>query len=273
MLDTVHIEEASYEGNERVLAEWFCQLNINSLKKRKELGLDRILVWVGDQLTVSRLWGLKKLHCEDLNSFERLEFLKQIFGWFHAEIAFEHSIHSQYYGTQAGHGLVHAFDLLQWKGLHSPSVQGEFHHNLQEGLYHIAHVCLRDLWCTVAGVQSLASLRDFNPKQLLALATKIQADFASTHALNQMYHKTEKEKDAVLTQAIMWNWDILDYIVLDNVIKNGDVGCIRALLPHMLFRFVGGTNSKYAIEILELIQGLEKEWPHDLRYACHTWWL
>jgi hypothetical protein len=36
-------------------------------------------------------------------------------------------------------------------------------------------------------------------------------------------------------------------------------------LPRLLFRFIGGGNSNYAKEILELLQGLEKEWPEDLK--------
>ena len=55
MLDTVHIEEASYEGNSKVLHEWFRQLRIDTLDKKKHLALDHSIVWVGDKLTVCRL--------------------------------------------------------------------------------------------------------------------------------------------------------------------------------------------------------------------------
>ena len=65
-----------------------------------------------------------------------MEHLREVFGWFHAQIAF-------------GFGLVHAFDLLNHKGLHSPTVQGIFHHNLNEGLLHISAARFRDLWCLI----------------------------------------------------------------------------------------------------------------------------
>jgi hypothetical protein len=68
----------------------------------------------------------------------------------------------------------------------------------------------------------------------------------------------------VLTQAILWNKDILDYLTLNDAISSGDIGIIQDILPHLLFRFVGGTNSKYALEVLKLIQGLYREWPEDL---------
>ena len=138
MLNTVHIEEASYEGNDHVLEEWWRQLGFRSEEKLQELGTKWVLVWVGDQLTVARLRGLQKFHCMDLNLFDRLSFMKTVFGWFHTQIALESSLHSQYYGSHGSFGLQHAFDLLKRKGLHAPSVQGDFHYHFQDGLNHIA---------------------------------------------------------------------------------------------------------------------------------------
>ena len=39
MLNTVHIEEASYDGNDRVLAEWWKQLRLHSPERQKERAL------------------------------------------------------------------------------------------------------------------------------------------------------------------------------------------------------------------------------------------
>ena len=44
--------------------------------------------------------------------------------------------------------------------------------------------------------------------------------------------------------------------MLDHTIKQGDVGLMEDMLPTLIFRFMGGGNSKYAIEVLELLQGL-----------------
>jgi hypothetical protein len=267
MLDTVHIEEASYEGNDRVLKEWFRQLDLDSPAEQKRIGEESLIVWAGDQLTVSRIRGLKKFRCEDLNSYERMEHIRETIGWFHAQIALEHSLHTQYYGTRAGLGLVHAFDLLNRKGLNSPTVQGVFHHNLKEGLLHISTARFRDLWCVVAGVDSLKDLQARSPEELLALATHIVRTFASARALQALDDKPTNERDDVLTQSVQWNKDILDYLILDEAMKIGDVGCMKDLLPRLLFRFAGGPNSNYAIEILELMQGLYREWPSDLTYV------
>jgi hypothetical protein len=55
MLNTVHIEEAMYEGNEHVLEEWFWRLNLDALDRSQPDGLGWLIVWIGDQLTISRI--------------------------------------------------------------------------------------------------------------------------------------------------------------------------------------------------------------------------
>jgi hypothetical protein len=49
-----------------------------------------------------------------------------------------------------------------------------------------------------------------------------------------------------------------------DAIKHGDVGHMEDLLPTLLFQFSGGGNPEYTIEILELLQGLRREWPEDV---------
>ena len=73
MLDLLHIDEVSYEGNNHVLEEWFWQLTLDPKG-------DHLVVWIGDQLTVSRICGLKWFRRMDLNSHDQLEFLKPVFG-------------------------------------------------------------------------------------------------------------------------------------------------------------------------------------------------
>ena len=80
-----------------------------------------------------------------------------------------------------------------------------------------------------------------------------------------MQGQSTGEHDEIREQTVMWLHDVLHYIVLDCAIKYGDVGLIENFLPLLLYRFVGGQNSKYAIEVLELLQGLHKEWPATVR--------
>ncbi|CDO69446.1 hypothetical protein BN946_scf184817.g6 [Trametes cinnabarina] len=72
----------------------------------------------------------------------------------------------------------------------------------------------------------------------------------------------------------MWNRNVLYYLALDNAMRGGDIGLMEDLLPHLLFRFAGGGNHKYAVEILELLQGLHREWPDDVKdFVQQNCWL
>lgn len=71
-----------------------------------------------------------------------------------------------------------------------------------------------------------------------------------------MENVPKESQDQVMMQWTMWNNDVLPYLELRDAIKVGDVGRMEDLLPTFLFQFVGGGNPKYAIEMLELIQGV-----------------
>jgi hypothetical protein len=100
----------------------------------------------------------------------------------------------------------------------------------------------------------------------LQLAGGIQRGFASTNALVDMENEPDELRDQLLKQMVQFNRDLLEYLELDMAIKVGDVGrMMEDMLPRLLFQFIGGKNHKYAVEILELLQGLHREWPEDIR--------
>ncbi|KAF8888597.1 hypothetical protein BD779DRAFT_1672261 [Infundibulicybe gibba] len=86
ILETAPIEEASYDGNDKVVEEWFRQLGLDSTDEKIRTGLERVLVWIGDQMTVDRLRGLWRYRFEDDNSFDRMDYMIPTFGWFHLVI-------------------------------------------------------------------------------------------------------------------------------------------------------------------------------------------
>jgi hypothetical protein len=88
--------------------------------------------------------------------------------------------------------------------------------------------------------------------------------YASMAALQRMA-ANKSRKDELLYQSTQMVRDLLDYANFDAAIKMGDVGYLQDVLPHLLFWFIGGKNKNYAIEILELLQGLHREWLPDLR--------
>lgn len=265
VLNTVHMEEASYEGNDRVLDEWFRQLKLDTDAEQKKTARKRFVAWIGDQLTVSRLRGLRQFRSQDMNPWQRMEWLQELFGFMHAEVALEHSFHDQYYLTSSGVGLKHAFDILNRKGLHSPSVKGTFHHDMREALRHVSEAHFLDIWRLVSGVDDLAQLHDKTPAELYAFAEQIVSDYASTAGLSKLRNQPRKEQDDILMQSVMFARDTLDYLNLDDAIHRGDVGLMVQSLPRLLFRFAGGRNKNYAVETLELLQCYHREWHPSVR--------
>ncbi|KAF8812627.1 hypothetical protein BYT27DRAFT_7220796 [Phlegmacium glaucopus] len=233
LLGTVGIAEVSYEDNSRLINEWFNQLGWDTIAKRIKVSVKKIVAWVGDQLTMDRLRGLFKYCAEDLNSFQRLDFSLFVFGWLHLQMAFANSLHKQFLGTTQGRGLRQGFLLLEKKGLTKVQTKGPFHHDLKETLYHIAEAHLREDWLIVAGVEKLEELRDRTQDQLCKLAKRIVEQRASSQALNNLDAKPKIQHDEQLWQLVI------------------DVGLMEAMLPHLLFRFIGGGNGNYAGEILD----------------------
>jgi hypothetical protein len=265
LLGTVNIPEASYEDNDRLIEEFFRQIGWGPVSEQMKVAMKKVVAWIGDQLTVDRLRGLFKFRAEDENSFERMDYSVLLFGWLHLQMAYANSFHKQYSGTSSGRGLRQAFELLERKGLAKAQTKGPFYHDLNEALHIVAEAHIREDWLQVSGAESLSKLREKTPEQLRTLAEEIFRDHASSEAMDDMDRKPEEHRDEQKRQVIQWNRDILQYIVLDRAVRYGDVGLMEDMLPHLLFRFMGGGNSKYAIEIMELLQGLHREWPPEIK--------
>ncbi|KAJ7619938.1 hypothetical protein DFH06DRAFT_69197 [Mycena polygramma] len=262
LLGTVNIPEASYEDNSNLIREWLHQLGLDSPEQQKKIGLEQVMAWVGDQLTVDRLRNLFRFRAEDDNSFERLDWLVVPPGWLHIQMAFANSLHKQHLGTPKGRGLSSAFDILRRKGLQSSQTEGPFFHDLSETLHIIAEAQFRELWLEVGKVTNLKDLQQKTPEQLLAMAEKIFSSHASSEALAKL--KQKSITDDIKSQSIMFLRDVLPFILLRSAIRRGDVGIVEDMIPLLLYRFVGGKNSNYAIEMLELLQALNREWPSEL---------
>ncbi|KAJ7774231.1 hypothetical protein DFH07DRAFT_732844, partial [Mycena maculata] len=262
LLGTLNIPEASYEDNARLIIEWLKQLNSHLPEAQQKLGLEQIMAWVGDQLTVDRLRNLFRFRAEDENSFERLDWLLIPPGWLHIQMAFANAIHRQHLGTSKGRGLSSAFDILTRKGLQSTRTEGPFFHDLNEALHIIAEAQIREIWLEAGKVENLSELCQKQPEELYKLAEKIVSEHASSAALVRMQLKPRP--DELKTQSIMFLRDVIPYILLRSAVKHGDVGFMEDMIPLMLFRFIGGRNSNYTGEMLELLQGLHREWPPEI---------
>lgn len=262
LLGTIDIPEASYDDNARLIDHWLHQLSRDTPEWQRKLAEEALMAWVGDQLTMDRLRNLFRFRAEDGNSFERLDWMVLSPGWLHIQMAFANSIHKQHLGTAKGRGLSAAFDVLERKGLQSSHTQGPFFHDLSECLHIIADAQLREVWLEAGKVKSLADLRTKTPEELHALAEQIISHHASSEALARL--KQRNISDDIKSQSIMFLRDVIPFILLRAAVRTGDVGIMEDMIPLMLYRFIGGRNSNYAGEMLELLQGLHREWPPEV---------
>jgi len=265
LMRTAKIDEASHEGNRQWLDEWSRQLGLDSDVERENMGRNRIVVWSGDQLTASRLRGLKALRSMDSSPHEQLCWVEPIFGWFHLQMAFATSLHKQYYGTKAGIGFSRAFELLGKKGLASAKVKGNWFHDFEEALKDIAAAHFLCTWLEVTGASSVKDLRSKSPEELKCFAERIILEFASTAALEELSRRLPSKRDCLREQVVQFNRDLLEYLELDDAIKQGHISRMEDLLPSLLYRFQGGNNKLYVIEVTELLQKLQKEWIGDVK--------
>ncbi|KAJ3765421.1 hypothetical protein FB446DRAFT_655330 [Lentinula raphanica] len=269
---TMDQEEASYEGQMKVMIAILRSLHWGTVDERKKMALERFIIWLGDQLTVDRLRGMWRQRHEDHNSFDRLDWMLPLFGWFHLVMAFANSLHKQYLGTSGTIGsLRHAFDILKRKGLITTATKGPFWHHLDEAIHHISEAHFLASWLSVSGCQNISDLTHHTPMALRELACKVVQERASRSALYDLDQLPKDQQDSVLRQTVMWNLDVMPYLDLRDAIKKGDVGRMENLLPTLLLRFVGGGNSNYAAEVLSLLQGLYQEWPPEIRSHVRNW--
>ena len=145
------------------------------------------------------------------------------------------------------------------------STKGPFYHDLNKTLYHVAEAHICEDWQVVGNVNSLKYFHRKTPEELVSLANQIVENHGSSSGLNHMDVKPENQRDEVKWQTIMWNCNILQYIVLHQAIKHGDIGLMEDSLPHLLLQFISGKNSNYAAEVLKLLQSLQHEWSPPVK--------
>ena len=265
VMNTCTVDESSYDGNQQMIEEWSRQLKLDGDEEKAAMGQNRIIIWSGDQLTASRLRGLKGFRSRDTDPYERLGWVEPIFGWFHLQMAFATSLHRQYYGTKAGTGFSRAFEVLGKKGLASAKVKGNWFHDFEEALKEIATAHFLCAWLEITGASSIGELRSNSPEELVQFAERIILELGSTAALIRESRKPSPRRDELWMQVVQLNRDFLEYLELDDAIKQGHVSRMEDLLPSLLYRFQGGNNKLYVVEVMELLQKLHKEWIDDVK--------
>ncbi|KAH8093843.1 hypothetical protein BXZ70DRAFT_897167 [Cristinia sonorae] len=275
ILQTVAVDESSYDGtDELVNKEYLNQMGYTSPENLQSIGLTWAIPWIGDQLTAERIRGLAKQRHDEPNPFLRMDWVFPTFGWFHLLMQFANSLHSQHLGTSGGIGLRKAFEVLGRKYLLKQETKGIFWHHLDEALWHVGEANFLSCWMQEGRVNDLADLVNKTPAELADMADKVYTNYASQRAHVRETRKIETERDQVFAQMALFGSDLLSYFDLREAMQIGDVGRMEDLLPTLLYRFAGGSNPKYTIEVLELLQGFKQELPIDMKqHIKHHCWL
>lgn len=171
------------------------------------------------------------------------------------------SLWSQYMGTTAGHGLAHVFKTLNRKGLQEATNKGPFHHHLHEALLHALEAHILCCWLRVSKKEKVSELLSATPAKLIAWANEIEQKYTSSEAVDDV----PPGADDTFRGAVMFMRDTLVYLELYKAMRAGDCGCMERLIPDLLFCFSGSSNPKYTILFQELVQGIQHEWPPEVK--------
>jgi len=268
MLTTLPIEETSYSGNLLVLDEiskLLCK-GKTSIDAKKGLAACGIPI-VGDQLTHSRLAHLKELRSNDINSYERLQWLLPSFGWFHLEMTLANAILTTHRGSPESHGFTRSIHQLGTKGLPENNKKPYFH-TVETLLDVELKARVQALWLWVTGKKSIRDVYNLldtpqGPEKMLGCAQRILDERTSTAAIKRL-EDDNKGNDEVLRDSSLCTRDLLLYSQVRKVTRNGDVGHLEALLPRLALSFKGANCSNYSSMLLEYMLW-SKEAPPGVR--------
>ena len=143
-------------------------------------------------------------------------------------------------------------------------MKGPFFHDIHKLLFQILRAHLRGCWKRVAPENKLQNLHYLTVTKLKKKAEDIYWEYALTDAMEKLMKK-DAEFNEVKYKMTMMIRDLLHFLIPQHAIKYGDVGLMKNMLPHLFFCFHRGSSPKYAVEMLELIQSFEKEWPQEIQ--------
>ncbi|KDQ20158.1 hypothetical protein BOTBODRAFT_170165 [Botryobasidium botryosum FD-172 SS1] len=294
MLGTMPIEEASYSGNEQVVDAVLGQLGLNKGAAKEKLGLGETAIpWGGDQLTDSRLKILKWLHGDDINGFERKDWLLNVFGWFHTLMILAKSVYENHRGSPKDFGLARDINLLGIKGLAATKEKPMFH--TVDDFLHLEHTARVQMgWLWAADVSSMDALLQSTPSQLHALAAKIVDERASSAALFNLQEMAER--DFALEGSVILLRDLDLYVQVDSSSSTAPIIRVISADPiandlvfhftiqlqsspfihHiflLIFYFKGGSNGNYCKMLVEYMQWQLYEAPPEINELIqnHCW--
>lgn len=238
--------------------------------------MERIVPWIGDELTASRLRGIQWQRQEEANGYDRLDPFIFIFGWFHVAMCLVASIYENHRGSAAGLGITHSVLTLGRCGFgENMRKTWPDYHTVKEFLMHKFEARVRGFWLWGTGAKSLEELKAWledpvrTPEDILQVGRRIQTNHVSKQAVTRYQLEMEmgnvKEADPVFLNTLIQVRDMELFWDLNHAIKHGKVGHMEDLVPELLVFFTGGKNKNYARQMYELLQIMRHESTPKIR--------
>ncbi|EUC55882.1 hypothetical protein RSOL_142830 [Rhizoctonia solani AG-3 Rhs1AP] len=266
MVPVVQINESSYSGNSQVVPYAIKKIGLHPIPEQIRLAMNRLFLWVGDQLTAQRCRQLQLMAHASVNAMERMEPFRFIFGGFHMLMALGWSILENFRGSNIGPTFANDIILLSRRNLEKAQAgkRGKDFHAYDEFLLHEIEAHMRGLFMHLTGCDTSEKLTAWalghGAADLHQVASNVLRNHTSSQALVM-----DQSGDELHHLIIMRQRELLLYFSLRRAFKHGDVDRIEALLPELLFYFTGAGNNNYAQEILEFLQFITHECTPEIR--------
>ena len=98
MVPVVQIDETSYSGSSQVVPYTINKIGLHPIPEQIRLALERLFLWIGDQLTAQQCHQLQLMAHASVNSMEHMDPFCFIFGGFHTLMALGWSILENFWG-------------------------------------------------------------------------------------------------------------------------------------------------------------------------------
>lgn len=274
IFDTRPIDESSYSGNLMVIQDFLRQVGLDSSDPLVRLTLERVIAWIGDELTVARLLGLQRQRQEECNGHDRLDPFIFLFGWFHALLCLASSTFENHRGSATGLGFARSTLVLSRNGF-SANMRKKRpdYHTVKEFFMHEFEARARELWQWATGTNSLDELKAWieapgrTPKDILNAGERIQLERISKQAVSlyAMEMELSDDPDPVFLNTLIQTRDLELFWDLRHAVKHGLVGHMEDLIPDLLVFLTGGRNTNYARQMYEILQILYHESSDAIR--------
>ncbi|KAG9095979.1 hypothetical protein FRC06_009196, partial [Ceratobasidium sp. 370] len=270
-LPTLHIEQASANGNATVIEELRRITQID----RSELFRRCLCLATGDLLTISCLLSVRDVrtlymrtpvHIKD--KVDNLSYLVPFASLFHIRITAVNGILHTHFGKPNARpkdgptSLWRHNEILKRKNI--PVGQAFKYRTVQDLTFHSLYARLLDIVRIESGSESLqgfgvrlAKLSDDEAWE--------QLKFVVSTAITRFTTPEEAGTDDVLRNSILFIRDALLFRCFVTSVKCGNMAMIELILKVWAILFRGSGRSQYASELLRLRHNLVHAWPKPLR--------